>query len=139
MSLIDTSFLNDAEDDISTLAFKTEEDVSDLAKQYVASSQSQVEKAEAVTEDAIRGSLKTVNNLSGNLMHSTRFIAKNGIALVDNTQDHIFQLLNSVRVDISNVTSIIAILISVGVASFVILYGDQIMKGNIRLGKITLL
>jgi len=89
--------------------------------------------------DTERSVVKGINNVTGELGHTGRFVAKNAIALVDNTQDNLVQVVQDIRVDVTNTVQMTFIVMAGGAAIFFILFGDKIMERGINLSGLEIL
>ena len=88
--------------------------------------------------DTERNILKTAGNFTGDVLSSGRYIAKNAVALVDNTQDNITTILQDIRVDVTNTIQIGLIIAVIGIAAFMIIYGDKIIDRGINISGLEL-
>jgi len=82
--------------------------------------------------DTERSITKGLVNIVGDAAHSARYVAKNGIGLLDNIQDQFFQLIQDIRGDITNTFQVIILLSAIGIAAGVILFGDKILDRGIK-------
>ena len=117
---------------------KFEQDITDIIKQGLVETSDVVKTGEYIAQDTFRGVTKTVDNVGANFFHSGRYIAKNAVGLIDNTQDHVYQVVQDVRVDISNTVQIFAIITATGLATFFIMYGDKVLKRGLNIGEFSI-
>jgi len=91
-----------------------------------------VDSIENTIVDTERTIGKTVTNVSSDLNYSGRFVAKNVVALADNTQDNIATIVDRVRKDIVDTVQVGAGLLFIGGCAFIILFGDKLFDRGIR-------
>ncbi len=136
--------------DISEIAGQTEQDIfsffsdsrRDVAEYALTSGRQAGQLAEdlvGLTQDFSRGGLKTVNNVQDNLLYTVRFGSKNVVGLIDNQADNVFDIIDSARTDLASSVQIFALITGVGLASLLILYGDQLLKRGVTLGEVSIL
>ncbi len=126
------------ESDIFQFFSDTRRDVSEYLLTSGRQSGQLAEDIVGVAQDFQRGGLTTVNNVTGNMMYSGRFVAANVVALLDNQLDNVHDVLDSARTDLSSTIQMFALVTGAGIAVMFILYGDQIMRKGISLGEISL-
>ena len=129
--------------DIASIIDRTEKDIVELGRQSTEAIskgyEKTVDEVSRTANNFINTSAIAGTNITGDLMHSGRFVAKNTIGALDNTQDNLFQFLTDIRVDIANTLQLTGIAIGVGFGIFVILYGERVFKNGISLGNVSFL
>jgi len=134
---------------ISNVAGQTERDIyqffsetrRDVAEYALTSGRQAGQVAEdiiGVSKDFGRGGLMTINNVTGNMMYSGRFVAKNVVGLIDNQLDNVHDIIDSARSDLSSSIQMFALLTGTGMLITFIMFGSEIMKKGISLGEINL-
>lgn len=88
--------------------------------------------------DTERSITKGLVNVAGDIGHTGRFLAKNGVGLLDNVQDQFFQTVADIRSDVTNTIQIVIFLAAIGIAAGAILYGDKILDRGVKMAGITL-
>lgn len=89
--------------------------------------------------DTERSITKGAVNIVGDFAHSGRFVAKNVVALADNTQDNIVQVVQDIRTDVTSTVQLTVFVVGVGAVAFFILYGDKIMERGINMSGLEIL
>src|SRR4030042_4038188 len=84
-----------------------------------------ITSAENFGIDIERSVTKGIVNVVGDTNHSLRYVAKNGIGLLDNVQDQFFQVVQDVRIDITNTVQVVIFISAIGIVAGIILFGDK--------------
>lgn len=119
-------FFDQSAEQISSQLAKTTSIVSQDIK-------SVVDRGINVLQDTEQNLFKTVDNLGGGAIQGVKFVAKNTIGLLDNQFDHLFELVDDVRVDVSNSITLFGIMGGAGILFFLIMYGEAIQKNGLKI------
>jgi len=98
-----------------------------------------INKGFQLGEDIQQNTAQVVDDTQSNLLYSGRYLSRNVVALLDNTQDNIFDTINNARVDVSNSLQLLFLMFGAGFIGFLIIFGDRLMKSGVKIGGISFL